>query len=83
MLVVHGIWAYGAAYLWAEDSALPATAPPRSGRPSKAPRPHPFARDPAGLAEALAEVPESAADGTWLAGKTPDGTLKAVDDELT
>jgi SNF2-related domain/SNF2 Helicase protein/Helicase conserved C-terminal domain len=73
MLVVHGIWAYGAAHLWAEDSTLPAAAPPRPGRPSRAPRPHPFARDPAGLAAALAELPEPAGD---LAAK-------AVDDELT
>jgi SNF2 family DNA or RNA helicase len=73
MLVVHGIWAYGAAHLWAEDSALPAAAPPRPGRPSRAPRPHPFARDAAGLAAALAELPEPAGD---LA-------VKAVDDELT
>ena len=31
MLVVHGLWAYGASYLWAEDSALPAAAPARPG----------------------------------------------------
>ena len=43
MLVIHGIWAYGALQVWAEDSALPAQAPPRRGRPSRAPRPHPFA----------------------------------------
>ncbi len=73
MLVVHGIWAYGAAHLWAEDSVLPAAAPPRAGRPSRAPRPHPFAFDAAGLAAALAELPEPAGD---LASK-------AVDDELT
>jgi SNF2 family DNA or RNA helicase len=73
MLVVHGIWAYGAAYLWAEDSGLPATAPPRAGRPSRAPRPHPFAQDTAGLADLLAGLPEPAADLT----------RKAVDDELT
>jgi len=73
MLVIHGIWAYGAAYLWAEDSSLPATAPPRAGRPSRAPRPHPFARDPAGLATILATLPEPAADLT----------TQAVDDELT
>ena len=29
MLVVHGIWAYGALQVWAEDSALPARAAPR------------------------------------------------------
>ncbi|HEY3956581.1 MAG TPA: SNF2 helicase-associated domain-containing protein, partial [Streptosporangiaceae bacterium] len=73
MLVVHGIWAYGAVYLWAEDSALPAVAPPRPGRPSRAPRQHPFAGDAAGLAIALAQLPEPAGDLT----------AKAVDDELT
>ena len=31
MLVIHGIWAYGALWLWAEDSAGPARATPRAG----------------------------------------------------
>jgi SNF2 family DNA or RNA helicase len=73
VLVIHGLWAYGAAYLWAEDSALPATAPPRPGRPSRAPRPHPFAVQAPVLARALAELPEPTAE---LAGH-------GVDDELT
>ena len=73
MLVIHGLWAYGAACLWAEDSALPATAPPRPGRPSRAPRPHPFAVPGSALARVLADMPGSAAD---LAGQ-------AADDELT
>ena len=73
MLVIHGLWAYGAAYLWAEDSALPATAPPRPGRRSRAPRPHPFAPPTSGLARALTELPEPTAG---LAGQ-------GVDDELT
>ncbi len=73
MLVVHGIWAYGAAQLWAEDTSLPGQAPPRRGRPSRAPRPHPFAADVSGLADALAELPEP----------VPDLVRKAVDDELT
>ena len=73
MLVIHGLWAYGAAYLWAEDSALPATAPPRPDRRSRAPRPHPFAPPTSGLARALTELPEPAAG---LAGQ-------GVDDELT
>jgi SNF2 family DNA or RNA helicase len=71
MLVIHGIWAYGALQVWAEDSARPAQAPPRAGRPSRAPRAHPFAVPPGGLADALAGA--GAGD---LAGK-------AVDDELT
>ena len=73
MLVIHGLWAYGAAYLWAEDSALPAMAPPRPGRRSRAPRPHPFAPPTSGLVRALTELPEPAAG---LAGQ-------GVDDELT
>ena len=73
MLIIHGLWAYGAAYLWAEDSALPATAPPRPGRPSRAPRPHPFALQAPDLVRALTELPEPAVS---LAGQ-------AADDELT
>jgi hypothetical protein len=74
MLVIHGIWAYGALQVWAEDSALPELAPPRgSGRPSRAPRPHPFAASPETIADGLAEVAATAGD---LA-------RKAVDDELT
>jgi SNF2 family DNA or RNA helicase len=71
MLVIHGVWAYGALQVWAEDSARPAQAPPRAGRPSRAPRPHPFAVAPGELADALARA--GAGD---LAGQ-------AVDDELT
>jgi superfamily II DNA or RNA helicase len=73
MLVVHGIWAYGALQLWAEDPSLPARAPARAGRPSRAPRPHPFAVPAAELADALALLPEP----------LPDLAVKAVDDELT
>jgi len=75
MLVIHGIWAYGAAQVWAEDSALPAQAPPRRGRPSRAPRPHPFAALPDELADAVAD----ALAGAGLAGLP----RKAVDDEIT
>ena len=71
MLVIHGIWAYGAVQVWAEDSARPAQAPPRVGRPSRAPRPHPFAVAPGELADALA------------AAGVGDLAAKAVDDELT
>jgi SNF2 family DNA or RNA helicase len=71
MLVIHGIWAYGALQVWAEDAARPAQAPPRVGRPSRAPRPHPFAVAPGELAEGLA--------GAGVG----DLAAKAVDDELT
>jgi superfamily II DNA or RNA helicase len=73
MLVIHGIWAYGALSLWAEDSEGPATVPPRPGRPSRAPRPHPFASTPDALADAAAE----------LAGPAADLARKAIEDELT
>jgi hypothetical protein len=73
MLVIHGIWAYRALHVWAEDSTLPAQAPPRAGRPSRAPRPHPFAAAAGALADALADAGPAAADMS----------RKAVDDELT
>ncbi|HEX4289908.1 MAG TPA: SNF2 helicase-associated domain-containing protein, partial [Trebonia sp.] len=79
MLVIHGIWAYGALQVWAEDSGLPAQAPPRGGRPSRAPRPHPFAAPPDVLAEALADALTDAPSGPG----TGDLPRKAVDDEIT
>ncbi|HEX9042844.1 MAG TPA: DEAD/DEAH box helicase [Trebonia sp.] len=75
MLVIHALWAYGALQVWAEDSTLPADAPPRAGRPSPAPRPHPFAVAPDVLADALAAALSSAG-----AGDLPG---KAADDEIT
>src|SRR5216683_4420299 len=74
MLVIHGIWANGALCLWAEDSRRPARVPPPPGRrPSRAPRPHPFASTPDVLAEMLAGLPEP----------FPALARKAVEDELT
>jgi SNF2 family DNA or RNA helicase len=74
MLVIHGIWANGALCLWAEDSRGPARVPPPQGRrPSRAPRPHPFAGVPDVLAEVLAGLPEP----------FPGLARKAVEDELT
>jgi SNF2 family DNA or RNA helicase/intein/homing endonuclease len=74
MLVIHGIWADGALCLWAEDSGGPARVPAPAGRrPSRAPRPHPFASDPDTLAELLAGLPEP----------FPGLARKAVEDELT
>jgi len=73
MLAIHGIWAYGALFLWAEDADGPATAQPRLGRPSRAPRPHPFAAAAEVIAAAAAELAEPVADLV----------VKAVDDELT
>ncbi|MGH3211201.1 MAG: hypothetical protein ACRDNO_25925, partial [Trebonia sp.] len=79
MLVIHGIWAYGALQVWAEDSGLPAQAPPRAGRPSRAPRPHPFAAPPDMLAEMLADALTAAITDAG----TGDLPRKAVDDEIT
>jgi len=73
MMVIHGIWAYGALSLWAEDSGGPATARPRPGRPSRAPRPHPFAGGLDVLTDVVGE----------LAGQAADLARKAVEDELT
>ncbi len=73
MLAVHGIWAYGALFLWAEDADGPVMVQRRPGRPSRAPRPHPFAAAADVIAAAAAELAEPAADLV----------LKAVDDELT
>ncbi|HTW04906.1 MAG TPA: DEAD/DEAH box helicase [Streptosporangiaceae bacterium] len=73
MLVIHGIWAYGALSLWAEDSGRPAAAPARAGRPSRAPRPHPFAGPPGLVADAMAE----------FGSRAEDLARKAVEDELT
>jgi SNF2 family DNA or RNA helicase len=73
VLVIHGIWAYGALSLWAEDSDGPATVPSRPGRPSRAPRAHPFAGGLDVLADVVAE----------LAGPAADLARKAIEDELT
>jgi SNF2 family DNA or RNA helicase len=75
MLVVHGIWVHGAPRVWAEDSGLPPQAPPRRGRPSPAPPPHPFAARPDLLAGALADALAGAAAG--------DLARKADDDMVT
>jgi SNF2 family DNA or RNA helicase len=62
MLVVHGVWTYGALHVWAESGELPHEAPPRAGRPSRAPRSHPFAL-PAGLVtDALPDIARKAVD---------------------
>jgi len=79
VLVIHGIWAYCALYVWAEDSGLPPQAPPRAGRPSRAPRPHPFAAAPEVLADALAAV----LAGAVSVADVGDLPRTAVDDELT
>ena len=73
MLAIHGIWAYGVLGLWAEDPDGPASSPPRPGRASRAPRPHPFAAAAEVIADVVAGLAEPAAD---LA-------RKAVEDELT
>ncbi|HEY2551838.1 MAG TPA: DEAD/DEAH box helicase [Streptosporangiaceae bacterium] len=72
MRVIHGVWAYGALWLWAEDSVLPARRPAQPGHPAAAPRPHPFACQPAELSAELGELTGPAAD---LAGQAPAGDL--------
>ena len=73
MLVIHGIWARDALCLWAEDSARPVTSAAAPGRPSRAPRPHPFAADPETIAGALA-VADSVLIGGTLRLAVQDGT---------
>src|SRR6266542_2672291 len=70
---IYVICRSGALFLWAEDADGPATAPSRPGRPSRAPRAHPFAATADAVAEAVAEH----------AGPAADLVVKAVDDELT
>jgi superfamily II DNA or RNA helicase len=82
MLVVHGLWANGRLQLWAEDSSLPAVAPVRGGRPSRAPRAHPFAVGPADLADALATLDAPAA-GPARKAVPARWHRPAGDDELT
>ncbi|RKN34789.1 DEAD/DEAH box helicase [Micromonospora musae] len=70
MLVIHGLWLPGAPgepvlAVWGEESALPAEAPRRPGRPPRE-RPHPFAADHPALAAALAEVAEPTGLGSAL-----------------
>jgi hypothetical protein len=73
MLAIHGIWAYGALRLWAEDSGKSAQVPSGQGRAGHVPRTHPFAAEPGLLADVLAEFGEPASDLV----------RKAADDELT
>src|SRR5512146_429165 len=83
MLVVHGIWAYGALQVWAEDSALPARASTVTGRPSRAPRPHPFAAPSHVIADALTDALAGGALDGSAAREAADLVRKAVDEELT
>jgi len=59
MLVIHGVWSERALALWAEDSDLPAQAPPGL---AAQPRDHPFAASPGLLADVLSEFGEPAGD---------------------
>ncbi|MBV9208678.1 MAG: ATP-dependent helicase, partial [Actinobacteria bacterium] len=71
MPVIHGAWARGALFLWAEDPDLPPTA--GNGASAAPPRPHPFACQAAELADLLASRP----------GTAVDAVRKAVHDEFT
>jgi hypothetical protein len=62
MFVFHALWAYGALHVWGEDPARPESAPPRAGRPSRAPRPHPFAVPAAELADTLPGIARKAVE---------------------
>jgi hypothetical protein len=77
VLAVHALWsAAGRLCLWAEDPALPATAPPRRGRPARVPQPrlHPFACPTPGLRELLGDdLPEGAAVDAELTLLLPSG----------
>ena len=83
MLVVHAIWAYGALQVWAEDSALPARAAAVTGRPSRAPRPHPFAAPSRVIADALADALSGGPPADGAVRGAADLVRKAVDEELT
>jgi SNF2 family DNA or RNA helicase len=72
LFVVHAIWAHSALLIWAEDSQLPASPPPRRGRRSQPPRPHPFAGGAAALADVVAQLAEPAGD---LARKAVEADL--------
>ncbi|MCO1597176.1 DEAD/DEAH box helicase [Micromonospora sp. RHAY321] len=70
MLVIHGLWLPGdgstsGLAVWAEDSAAPAAAPRRPGRPPRE-RPHPFAAAHGTLVTALADAAEPAREDTAL-----------------
>jgi superfamily II DNA or RNA helicase len=70
--VIHGIWAQRTLCIWAEDPELPRVCGPGSGG-SRLFRSHPFACQPAELADLLA----------GLTGAAADAVRKAVGDELT
>ena len=76
MLAVHLMWDHrggGSCLVWAEDSELPWSCPPRRGRPPSTPRPrpHPFASSPRALIEALADS-GTASLGPALSGASED-----------
>ncbi|MGO8884602.1 MAG: SNF2-related protein [Streptosporangiaceae bacterium] len=69
MLVMHGVWAYGALQLWAEDAAVPAGRGPRARQPAQAPGLHPWAAGWPVLAAALAELDTACGDTDHKAGE--------------
>jgi SNF2-related domain/SNF2 Helicase protein/Helicase conserved C-terminal domain len=71
MLAIHGVWSNGALALFAEDSDRLAAAE-RAGDGSR-PSAHPFAADPANLADTLAEA----------GGQVADLVRKAAEAELS
>ena len=72
MLAIHGVWAHGALYLWAEESGPSAGMRPAEGKPAGAARVHPYGCAPGLLTDVLAEFGDSVAD---LARKAADSEL--------
>jgi SNF2 family DNA or RNA helicase len=77
MLAIHGIWAQGALYLWAEylwaeESVAFGAIEAAERKPAGAARPHPYGSAPGLLADVLAEFGEQGAD---LARKAAESEL--------
>ncbi len=62
MLAIHGVWAHGALYLWAEESRSSAAGRAARDRSAVAPRAHPYGCAPDLLADVLAEFGDPISD---------------------
>ncbi len=72
MLAIHGVWAHGALYLWAEESSPSAATHAAAGKPAGAARAHPYGCAPGPLTDVLAEFGDPIAD---LARKAAESEL--------